>query len=710
MANKLFVHAYEGAVVATSYAEILLNQAIKEHGEDAEVKYPDTAYYLPVIRALSGEDVTKLKELVPILNKIRSTKVRLDYTMEGAKLNGEATLYAAEIIEATRYLNGFNMADYAPWTGFLTDPVLRKFGIQLVDFSIPGVAVIIGKAKDSKAAAELVKKLQSKGIMLMLCNEIIEQLLEENVRLGIDYIAFPLGNFTQAIHAVNFAFRAGLAFGGIAPGNRDAQLDYQNRRVKAFVLALGNQDEVRIGAEFGAIFMGFPVITDQKLEEEVPDWYVYEPDYEKMVPLALELRGIKIKSVEIPVPITIGPAFEGETIRKADAHVEFGGGRTTAFELVKMVNADEIEDGKITVIGPEIDEVEEGSKLPLGIVVKIFGRKMQDDFESVIERRVHYCINYGEGLWHVAQRDLCWVRISKDAKAKGFKFKDFGEILIAKFKSDFPAIVDRVEVVILTDQAAVEEGIKEARAKYTARDERLRGLTDESVEDFYSCTLCQSFAPNHVCIVTPERVGLCGAVSWLDARAAYEITPTGPNQPIPKGVAIDAGKGVYSSVNEFLYTASNKSVEEVALYTLMELPMTSCGCFEAIMAIVPEANGIMITTREHSGMTPCGMTFSTLAGSVGGGVQSPGFMGIGKRYVVSKKFIKADGGLGRIVWMPKELKDSLRDDIIKRSIEEGLGEDFIDKIADESVGTATEEILPFLEEKGHPAFTMDSLF
>jgi acetyl-CoA synthase len=710
MANHLYIQAYEGAVVATSYAEILLNQAIREHGENAEAKYPDTAYYLPVIRALGGEDVTRLKDLVPILNRIRSTRVRPEFTLEGAKLNGEATLYAAEIIEATRYLNGLNMADFAPWTGFLTDPVLRKFGIQLVDFSIPGVAVIIGKAKDTKAAAALVKKLQSKGIMLMLCNEIIEQLMEENVRLGIDYIAFPLGNFTQAIHAVNFALRAGLAFGGIAPGSREAQLDYQQRRVKAFVLALGNQDEVRIAAEFGAIFLGFPVITDQQLEEEVPDLYVYEPDYDKMVPLAFELRGIKIKSVDINVPVTIGPAFEGETIRKADAYVEFGGGRTTAFELVKMVGLNEIEDGKITVFGPEIDDVEEGSKLPLGIVVKIYGRKMQEDFESVLERRIHYFVNYGEGLWHVAQRDLCWVRISKEAKTKGFKIRHFGEILIAKFKSEFPAIVDRVEIELYTEQALVEEHIKTARSVYVKRDERLRGLTDESVQEFYSCTLCQSFAPNHVCVVTPERVGLCGAVSWLDAKASFEITPTGPNQPILKNNVIDEGKGIWKEVNDFVYTSSNRSLEEVALYTLMELPMTSCGCFEAIMAIVPEANGLMITTREHTGMTPCGMTFSTLAGSVGGGVQSPGFMGIGKRYIVSKKFIKADGGLGRIVWMPKELKDFLRADFIKRSVEEGLGEDFIDKIADESVGTESEEILSFLEEKGHPALVMDPLF
>jgi len=709
MANHLYKQAFDGAVIATSYAEILLNQAIKEYGEDNPVCYPDTAYRIPVITALSGEEVKTLGDLVPILNRIRTRNIREDITLEGAKMNGEAAFYAADIIEALRYLNGRN-PHVNPWTGFLTDPVLRKFGIQLVDFTIPGVAVIIGKARDCKAAAKLVKELQSKGMMLMLCNEIIEQLLEENVKLGIDYIAFPLGNFTQAIHAVNFALRAGLAFGGIAPGNKEAQLDYQRRRVRAFVLALGEQDEVRIAAEFGAIMLGFPVITDQPLEEEVPDWYVYQPDYDKIVPYSLELRGIKLKIVDIPVPITIGPAFEGETIRKADAYVEFGGGRTAAFELVRMVGQDEIEDGKITITGPEIDDVEEGSKLPLGIIVKIYGRKMQVDFESVLERRIHYFINYGEGLWHVAQRDLCWLRISRDARAKGFKIRHFGEILIAKFKSEFPAIVDRVEVELYTEKEKVDEGIKAARFVYVRRDERLRGLIDESVEEFYSCTLCQSFAPNHVCIVTPERVGLCGAVSWLDAKASFEITPTGPNQPIKKDEAIDENKGIWKAVNDLVYTKSNRTLEEVAIYTLMELPMTSCGCFEAIIAVVPEANGLMITTREHSGMTPCGMTFSTLAGSIGGGIQSPGFMGIGRRYIISKKFVRADGGLARIVWMPKGLKDFLREDLIKRSVEEGLGEDFIDKIADESIGSETEQILPFLEEKGHPALTMDSLF
>ena len=707
--KKLFQEVYNGALIATSYAEILLTKAIFEFGAEQKIEYPDTAYYLPVIRSLSGEEVSKLGQLPPILNRLRS-QIYEKLNFENARLAGEAVLYAAEIIETIRYLRKQDMP-VAPWTGFLGDPVIRKYGIKMVDWTIPGVAVILGRAKDNQAAKMLVDDLMGKGMMIFLCDEIIEQLLEENVKLGIDYIAFPLGNFTQVVHAANFALRAGMAFGGIAPGLREEHRDYQYRRVKAFIMHLGERDQVKTAAEMGCIFLGFPVITDQELtaEEQIQDWYISQPDYNKIVQTALEARGIKITKSKIDLPINFGPSFEGEAIRKNDMFMEMGGGRTSSFELVRTVAEDKIEDGKVEVIGQEIADFAEGSKIDFGVIVDIYGRKMQKDFEGVLERRIHDFINYGEGLWHTAQRDINWIRISKDAKSKGIKFKHYGDILVNKFKQEFPAIVDRVQVTIITDPAMVASEIKVAREKYKERDDRMRGLTDDKVEEFYSCTLCQSFAPNHVCIVTPERVGLCGAVSWLDAKAAFEISSTGPNQPILKGPAIDNLKGEWETCNKFLFSASNRTIEEVCLYTLMEKPMTSCGCFEAILSILPEANGIMITTREHAGDTPCGMTFSTLAGMVGGGVQTPGFMGIGRSYVISKRFIAADGGMARIVWMPKQLKDFLRDDFIKRSIEEGLGEDFIDKIADETIGTTSDEILPFLEENGHPALSMDPL-
>ncbi|NLZ94092.1 MAG: CO dehydrogenase/CO-methylating acetyl-CoA synthase complex subunit beta, partial [Firmicutes bacterium] len=314
--TKLFQRAYNGAIIATSYAEILLNQAIRKYGPDQAVGYPDTAYYLPVISSLSGEKVETLGELPPILNRMRN-QLHSELNFENARLYGETTAYAAEIIEALRYLDGAQ-PHVEPWTGYLSDPILRKFGIQLVDWTIPGQAVIVGKARTSADAAKIVQELQAKGMMIFLVNEVIEQLLEQNMKLGVDYIAFPLGNFTQVIHAVNFALRAGMAFGGIAPGRREEHRDYQRRRIRAFVMHLGEIDDVQVAAHFAAIFLGFPVICDTELEEEIPDWYVSHTDYDTLVKYCMELRGIKMKVLEIPVPITVGPAFEGETIRKGD--------------------------------------------------------------------------------------------------------------------------------------------------------------------------------------------------------------------------------------------------------------------------------------------------------------------------------------------------------------------------------------------------------
>jgi acetyl-CoA synthase len=273
---------------------------------------------------------------------------------------------------------------------------------------------------------------------------------------------------------------------------------------------------------------------------------------------------------------------------------------------------------------------------------------------------------------------------------------------------EYSAIVDKVQIRLYTNQADVENLITGAQKVFNERDERLAGMTDESVDTFYSCLLCQSFAPNHVCIVTPERLGLCGAYSWLDAKASFEITPTGPNQPVEKGNLLDARLGQWDNVNQFVRQKSNKTIDAVSMYSLMDGPQSSCGCFECIVAIVPEANGVMIVHRDYSGLTPSGMSFTTLAGSVGGGVQTPGFLGVGKLYITSKKFISAEGGLKRVVWMPKELKEILADKLRKRAEEIGQA-DLLDKIADETAAISSEELLAFLNKVGHPALSMEPI-
>ena len=201
---------------------------------------------------------------------------------------------------------------------------------------------------------------------------------------------------------------------------------------------------------------------------------------------------------------------------------------------------------------------------------------------------------------------------------------------------------------------------------------------------------------------------MCGAYNWLDCKASFEINPTGPNQPVQKLGTLNAKLGNWKGVNDFVYKASRQSISSYNFYSLMNDPMTTCGCCECIAAVLPICNGIMTVNREYPGMTPSGMKFTTLAGTIGGGNVTPGFVGHSKYNVTQRKFISGDGGLMRLVWMPKMLKEELRDRLIKRGEEIGIP-NFIDMIATEENGSSEEEILPFLEQVGHPALTMESI-
>jgi acetyl-CoA synthase len=430
--------------------------------------------------------------------------------------------------------------------------------------------------------------------------------------------------------------------------------------------------------------------------------------HENIVARAIEVRGLKVAVADVPVPVAYGPAFEGERVRGDDIYLECGGGRTHMVEWVTSKRMEKVEDGKIQVVGPEITDVEAGSKLPLAIVVEVAGREMQEDFEPILERQIHHLINYAQGVMHIGQRDIAWLRISKSAVEKGFKLEHIGAILHAKLHQDFGRIFDKMQVTIYTEADKVEKIVEEAKKVYAVRDARIEGMTDETTDMYYSCTLCQSFAPSHVCVISPERTGLCGSYNWMDCKAAYEISPTGPNQPVAKGATIDARLGQWQGVNDFVYKASRGKIDHYNFYSIINDPMTTCGCCECIAAVLPICNGVMTVNREYMDMTPCGMKFTTLAGTIGGGISTPGFVGHGKYNTTQRKFLSAEGGIKRLVWMPKSLKEEIAEKFKTRAGDLGIP-DLLDRIADESIGTTEEEILPFLQEKNHPALTMDPI-
>lgn len=693
-----------------------LERAIAKFGIDAKVCFPETNYYLPLVNAFLKIEVRCLKDLFLALNEI--SKPDLFIYHQGLLNDGLLVLLCEEVNAALAVLNREHPKE---GSGFLPDSTLRSLSLKLIDGRISAIAVILGQAKNGVSAFNLIRDFQSKGVMCFLSGGINgstleRQLKSRGVELGLENYILSLGSdFLSMIYAFNFIVRAPLIYGGINPGQWQRITDYVRRHIPVFTLILGEAQERVLAAVSGGLVFGAPVISDSEIprldraETTLFEAAVTQKDYKKIPSQCMHTRGVKVKVLKLDIPVAYSAAFEGERVKMEQLGFELGGKSGLSLELLSSRDEDDVEDGNIELTGPDISQADFGSRfLPLAIIVDVYGRKMQKDFEPVLERQLHRFINYALGLVHEGQRGISSIRISRDSFLKGFRLKHIGLILYAMLHKEYGEILDKVQVRLYTRKEDVQRMIAMAKDVFAVRDERLKGVVDESVDTYYSCLICQSFAPDHVCIITPERPGLCGAYSWFDAKTSSEVISFGWNQPILKGEPLDNILGQWDSVNRFVEDKSNRRIKRVSLYSLMDNPQSSCGFFECIVAVVPEVNGVMVVDRDYAGMTPSGMDFPALSNLIKGAIQVPGFLGIARKYILSSKFILPEGGLRRLVWMPKGLKESLGGSLRKAA--EDIGEpDLLEKIADEEVATTPDALLIFLKKSGHPAIFMDSL-
>jgi acetyl-CoA decarbonylase/synthase complex subunit beta len=394
------------------------------------------------------------------------------------------------------------------------------------------------------------------------------------------------------------------------------------------------------------------------------------------------------------MPVDVGPVYEGERIRAKQMFVELGGPKMAKhFELVRVCDAKDIKDGQVILYGPDLKDMEDGSTHPIGIFVEVAGPELEEDLEAVFERRVHEFCNFVNGIMHLNQRYTNWMRISKAAYEKGLNsFDMLGTILIRLYKAELP-IIKQAQVTFYTNAKEIEKPYDMAMEVYNKRDERARTIHDEDVDMFYGCVLCQSFAPTHACCITPDRTSLCGSINWFDARAAAKVDPKGPLFEVPPGECLNQLAGEYTGVNEMIKKRSLGEIERIYLFSGMEFPHTSCGCFEAIDFYIPEVNGHGIVDRNYDGVAINGLPFSAMANQTGGGKQMPGFNGISIQYIISPKYQQYDGGIETIVWMNKGVKDR---------VAEFLPEDLVPKIATEEEVSDLSNLKNWLEEVNHP--------
>ncbi len=656
--------------------------------ENKPVGYKDTNYNLPTIRGLLGKEIKNLDELKEFIN---SLEVKEEATLENALDAGVLTLMCAEALETLKYAT--EEEPYKePYVGFIPDKIIRDLGVPLVEGKIPAIFVVIGKVGDSEKLKKLIDDIKKRNILTLFIGDIVKELDEAGIEYGLDKLLVPVGEgITSAAHAANLAIRVPLIYGGIEPGKTEDIIDYIKNKVPAIVIALGEIDDITLSAGAGCIKAGVPVITNNPVPEI--KGALESSDIDNIVENALKMKNIEVRTVtemdETEIPVSVGPMNEGERVRGPDMHVELAGPKSFGFELVTAV--DEASD-EVKIIGKDIKDMEEGSRSPFAVIIRVSGDNLEEDLEGVLERRIHEFFNYIEGVMHLNQRDSVWIRVNKNAAKKGLSLQHIGKIVQSLYKAEFP-FIKNIDVILITDEEEVKKELENAKQIYDRRDARARDLNEEDVDVFYGCIMCQSFAPTHICVITPNKPALCGGINYFDARAAAKIDPEGPIFEIPKGELIDETKGIYSTINEVVKEKSQGSIEEIALHSIMEKPSTSCGCFEAITFYIPEVDGFGIVHKDFKGETPMGVPFSALAGQCSGGKQVEGFCGMCIEYMRSSKFFQADGGWKRVVWMPSELKERVK---------ESIPEELLDKIATEENVSDTNELQEFLRSKAHP--------
>ena len=714
--RHLIKGVHSGSELMYAKAEAALAEAVEKFGADKAVGFPDTGYPCAIIWQYLEIKVATLADLQEAMKVLREKWLTKDLRVNSVFSSGLATAMAAEIIEVVKYID--NPKPYGDdYHGAMSDAEVRELGLPLVTEDIPGFVVMIGPAPSDEEARDMIKGYQSRGIFVFLIGGIIDQARRMGINMNFKVRIVDVGPDIWCVsHVVNLVMRAAMIFGNVQPGDYWGMNTYTLERIRAFVNAYTPVDDYTLACGAGAICLGFPVITNEPEDTwRIPKSLIIYPNTKDWIETSLEARDIKIKVTNMDIPITFNTAFEGEIIRRADMHFDAYGARKDCFELVTGKDVRDIEDHRITVHGPDFDTFEPGSMVNLAYIAHVGGKNMQSDFESVFERKFHSWINCLEGVMHTGQRDQIRVRVSKSALDAGFRARHIGEVLYAKLMSEYDAVIDKVEIDVYTDPEECHRLRHEVAIPiYNARDDRLATLTDEAANCFYTCTMCQSFSPSHVCIVTPERLGLCGAVSWLDAKATNQLNPNGPCQIVSKDDCQDEVVGIWPDVDRAVKEFSQGHLEKVTLYSLFQDPMTSCGCFECICGVeTTYGNGVVIVNREYAGSTPLGMSFAELAASTGGGQQTPGFMGHGKHFIASKKFMRAEGGLARIVWMPSRLKEEVAANLNKSAKELYGIDNFADMICDETIAASADDVeamMSFLEEKGHPALNLPSLF
>lgn len=420
------------------------------------------------------------------------------------------------------------------------------------------------------------------------------------------------------------------------------------------------------------------------------------PEPGSVIERALTLQALGARPA-LDLPVGFGPEWERLLVREGEAALALGDGERPCCVLARVLDD---APGGIEVDGPDLDCG--AVRFDLGVRIDIAGAALEADFEAFVERRAHTWLNRLEGVTHTGRRDNCRVRVRREAVSRGLRLIHFARVLEAMLTCEFGGVVEAFRIRLTTRPDAVRRLIEtEARPAYARRDARSEGLKDDDAKAFYTCAVCQSVVPNHCCVLTPQRPGMCGALDWPDAAVACRLNPAGPCAPIPLSGPVGA------CVDAAVRRATRGAVRHVTPHALMDHPATTSPFCECVCALEPMSGGVAIIGQSYRGMTPVGMDYDALIHEIAG-VQTPGFMGVSAEYLLSEKFLAGEGGPLRIVWMDSAVKRAVAGRL-DRAVRARYGvAGFSRQVADEDDCTEPGTLMDWLRRHRHPVLGMEN--
>ena len=565
---------------------------------------------MPVSQAILGDmpDITKLREWLE-----RSALDELGSVCEPVAI-------AAEVIES-------RSADREAY--FLDDDCVRSYVFRGAKWKA-GWVLVAG----SDNSHEFLEKLKVAEYMVFTTRP-------DGTR---DQVAIPQRE-TAAIYFLQMMVRYAMIWGQIPPGEDHEMSHFLERDMPGAMVVRGEIRPFEGLVLLALMKMGCPAVVDTNFPYEIGPRAVAKTDDEVLKALG-EFPNMRVRIVdgkEFSLPGAADPVYLRETIKPMRTVSGLFQLRPGNGEAGVVVSGDESADRIV-------------------VIVEVSDEKLDLPVSAHLEAEA---IRFGAYLPGVkTRRSDDGTYLVELAQGVAFDGHFLGEVIYAGLKRKYPRIgpvcvrVSFGEEALVHEQLLVQQFERERNAAMLIESE-------ETVEEFHLCIDCQPFSHMHVCVITPDRVPMCGRSRfeikagalwgadyrpWTRRNVGSQVL----QYTVFKGEAIDEAAGEWAGVNAAVKELSGGKVERVRIHSVCEAPHTSCGCFAALAFKIPNINGIGVMHRGYKGLAPGGFSWFMLANRAGG-KQAAGVTGISLNYLKSPKAFADEGGLSAVKWMTKKV-------------------------------------------------------